>query len=176
MLDALRSDAPLIAGAYAASELGACPLLAAHRRGGREHGRSTFAGEWDRFTGTPQGRPRLITDHEREILESLVRESLAPGDALMLPAASLARAMRVPPAPPGRRSERDPGRDADRSAELGSVEGWAWLGVYRRLDDYEAALAWLDQREELNRCRAVGPTEEVPCRETKESRRCFVEG
>ena len=27
-----------------------------------------------------------------------------------------------------------------RSSELGARSGWAWLGVYRRYDDYRAAL------------------------------------
>src|SRR5215218_10294229 len=175
MLEALRSDATLIAGAYAARELGACPLLAAHRRGGREHGRSTFAGEWDRFTRTPQGRPRLITEGEREVLERLILESL-PSHAPIQPAASSATQMPLAPVPSTRLSERGDQRlDADRSAELSSIVGWAWLGVYRRLDDYEAALASIRQ---LERSDGQGPgagREEAPSPPANEATRCFVE-
>ena len=77
MLAAVRcARTPLIVGAYAARGLGVCPLLAAHRRGGRENSRSTFAGAFDRFTGTPTGSPRAITDGEREALQDLLVASL----------------------------------------------------------------------------------------------------
>jgi hypothetical protein len=176
MLAALGSDTPLIAGAYARPGLGVCPLLAAHRRGGREHGRSTFAGEWDRFTRKRTRRARLITEQERRVLESLVRESLLPSDALPEPAAPTARqaiVARVPSTPPS--GPGDMGRDADRSAELSSFEGWAWLGVYRRLDDYEAALAALRELEESERGTATVLREEPHSPPPNEATRCFVE-
>src|SRR5215212_4170390 len=59
MLDALRCpDTHLITGAYTARVQGVCPMLAAHRRGGRQDGGSKFADAWDAFTGTARGRPR----------------------------------------------------------------------------------------------------------------------
>jgi hypothetical protein len=57
MLEALDSDL-IIVGAYTDSKWGGvCPLLAAHRRGGRpDH--ATFASAWDRFTGAVGHPPR----------------------------------------------------------------------------------------------------------------------
>ncbi len=48
--------------------------------------------------------------------------------------------------PDGRRRRGD----RDRTSELRRREGWAWLRVFRRYDDYERALDRLaDEREEV---------------------------
>ncbi|MBA3369850.1 MAG: hypothetical protein H0T96_00120 [Thermoleophilaceae bacterium] len=59
MLEGVRSG-PIIAGAYTSPE-GTCPMLAAHRRGGRTS-LATFARAWDSYTGAPKAR--LATQRE----------------------------------------------------------------------------------------------------------------
>jgi hypothetical protein len=49
MLDGVRAADRVIVGAYTDGEGGVCPMLAAHRRGGRTNFLS-FARAWDRFT------------------------------------------------------------------------------------------------------------------------------
>ena len=66
MLQAVRCPATrLIAGSYVAPGGGICPVLAAHRRGGRPHdgstGVSAFADVWDRYTGASTAEPRPRT-------------------------------------------------------------------------------------------------------------------
>src|SRR3954447_17910743 len=51
----------IVTGAYT-HDGGVCPMLAAHRRGGRTN-RESFAHAWDRYTGADKGRPAS----EREI-------------------------------------------------------------------------------------------------------------
>jgi hypothetical protein len=53
MLAALDLDA-IVTGAYT-HDGGVCPMLAAHRRGGRTD-RESFARAWDRYTGARMGR------------------------------------------------------------------------------------------------------------------------
>jgi hypothetical protein len=45
-----------------------------------------------------------------------------------------------------RRERRDTG-ERSRLAELRGKVGWSWLRVFRRLDDYEAALAQVESEE-----------------------------
>jgi hypothetical protein len=54
MLAGLRANERIIAGAYVDGEGGVCPMLAAHRAGGRTDLLS-FARSWDRFTRTGGG-------------------------------------------------------------------------------------------------------------------------
>jgi hypothetical protein len=78
----------IIVGAYADSESGGiCPMLAAHRNGGRTSVAS-FAIAWDEFTGAK--RPRRATRREVRTLRSLLEWSL--GTSSELPAGSLAEA------------------------------------------------------------------------------------
>ena len=42
-------------------------------------------------------------------------------------------------------AQADAPADTDRSDELRRRPGWAWLRVFRRLDDYEAALAQVER-------------------------------
>jgi hypothetical protein len=76
MLAAAEAE-ELIAGAYTDGRGGACPMLAAHRRGARAHVRG-FPRAWDAFTGA--ARPRPVTRRELEILKAMLQESIA-GDA-----------------------------------------------------------------------------------------------
>jgi hypothetical protein len=66
---------PIIIGAYVDRDSGGiCPMLAAHRNGGRTN-LASFARAWDRYTGAK--RPRLATRREVRTLRSLLEGSLA---------------------------------------------------------------------------------------------------
>ncbi|HEX8207532.1 MAG TPA: hypothetical protein VF587_15820 [Solirubrobacteraceae bacterium] len=66
MLDGIASNT-IIVGAYTDRNGGVCPMLAAHRHGGRTN-LLAFAKAWDRFCGAK--RPRLATERELMILKS----------------------------------------------------------------------------------------------------------
>jgi len=68
----------VITGAFAASRNGACPMMAAHREGGRTSC-CTFPEAWDRFTGV-YGRHivREATQYEVQILCEEIEASLQP--------------------------------------------------------------------------------------------------
>ena len=72
MLEGIRSN-PIVAGAYTDNEGGICPMLAAHRHGGRTT-QLAFARAWDSFAGT--GRVRRATQRELRILEGQLQASL----------------------------------------------------------------------------------------------------
>mgnify|MGYP000029325598 CR=1 FL=1 len=72
MLDGMRAN-DIIVGAYT-HDGGICPMLAAHRHGGRTSFIS-FAKSWDRFTRA-RG-PRKATPRELRILETMLVASLA---------------------------------------------------------------------------------------------------
>jgi hypothetical protein len=66
---------PIVVGAYVDRDSGGiCPMLAAHRNGGRTN-LASFARSWDRYTGAK--RPRLATRRELRTLRSLLEGSLA---------------------------------------------------------------------------------------------------
>ena len=73
MLEATEMD-ELIVGAYTDRSGRMCPMLAAHRRGGRSQV-GTFPRAWDSFGRAH--RPRAATDRELEVLKALLQESLA---------------------------------------------------------------------------------------------------
>ncbi|HEV2060360.1 MAG TPA: hypothetical protein VGR11_13470 [Solirubrobacteraceae bacterium] len=68
----------VITGAFAGSKNGACPMMAAHREGGRTSC-CTFPEAWDRFTGV-YGRHivREATPYEVQILCEEIAASLVP--------------------------------------------------------------------------------------------------
>jgi hypothetical protein len=74
MLEGVLHSPRIIVGAYTDREGGVCPMLAAHRRGGRTDFLS-FARSWDRFTRAR--RPaRRATERELSILVGILRASL----------------------------------------------------------------------------------------------------
>ncbi|HEV3230347.1 MAG TPA: hypothetical protein VGY97_12790 [Solirubrobacteraceae bacterium] len=162
-----RND--IIVGAYTDRHGGVCPMLAAHRCGGRTSFLS-FARAWDAFTDAGR-RARRATRRELSILRFELEASLLAEEHIDL-ATVIAehRATRTAPEPGrsalearGAGSERGkvaggsgqeesdlvagrrhrPG-DPDRSRELRHHPGWAWLRPLRRLDDYERALELLE--------------------------------
>ena len=73
MLDGIRAN-PIIVGAYTDSQGGICPMLAAHRNGGRTT-LLAFARSWDRYAGSR--RVRKASRRELSVLERLLTQSLA---------------------------------------------------------------------------------------------------
>jgi hypothetical protein len=63
----------IIAGAYSDRNGGVCPMLAAHRCGGRTDFRG-FARSWDRFTGA--GRARRASERELRTLKAQLEQSV----------------------------------------------------------------------------------------------------
>jgi hypothetical protein len=156
MLEGMRAN-EIIVGAYTDGG-GVCPMLAAHRAGGRTS-MISFARAWDRFgfRGARAGAARRATERELLVLKTHLEASLLEDDA---PNTELARAMVEHRAlvaqrsgdheprraeddrrlPPGDRDRSLRPGDQDRSRELRRREGWAWLRIFRRYDDYERAL------------------------------------
>lgn len=71
MLSALDNET-IITGAYT-HDGGVCPMLGAHRRGGRTD-RESFAKCWDRYTGASKGR--RATEREIRTLRCMLEASL----------------------------------------------------------------------------------------------------
>jgi hypothetical protein len=74
MVEGVRRNERIIVGAYVDGEGGVCPMLAAHRCGGRTDFLS-FAKSWDRFTDAGK-RARRATEHELRVLMSHLEASL----------------------------------------------------------------------------------------------------
>ena len=128
----------IIVGAYTDRRGGVCPMLAAHRNGGRTN-LASFARAWDRYTGA-RGRSRPATQRELNTLRAMLEASIALDELPDLPRLAAARA---PPA-------ADTG-ERHRARELRDRPGWAWLRPFRRLDEYERALADLERVERERR-------------------------
>jgi hypothetical protein len=139
MLDGMGANR-IIVGAYVDREGGVCPMLAAHRHGGRTS-LASFARAWDRYTKAGRG-PRPATERELRTLRTMLEASIAleaPGAEDELDrAAAEHRASR---------RRRDTG-ERDRTAELSRHEGWAWLRPVRRYDAYEQAVRQLERGDE----------------------------
>lgn len=108
MLEGIRHN-QIIAGAYTDRAGGVCPMLAAHRCGGRTSFLS-FARAWDRFTKAK--RPRRATAKELRVLESHLEASLLAEDAADLRGAI---------------AEHQAVSRARREREARATGGWGWL-------------------------------------------------
>jgi hypothetical protein len=64
----------IIVGAYTDRDGGICPMLAAHRNGGRTS-LASFARAWDRYTGA-RGRPRPASERELTTLRAMLEASI----------------------------------------------------------------------------------------------------
>ena len=123
MLEGIRSN-DIIVGAYVDRKGGVCPMLAAHRCGGRTDFLA-FAHAWDRFTHAK--RARRATEREIAVLVSYLEASLID-DAL--DGTDLDAAIRDHQATGRRRREAEAGR-----------LGLAWM---RREHDADAVLEQLE--------------------------------
>jgi hypothetical protein len=73
MLSGVESNR-IIVGAYTDRSGGVCPMLAAHRNGGRTS-LASFAHAWDHYTGVR--RPRPATERELNTLRTMLEASIA---------------------------------------------------------------------------------------------------
>jgi hypothetical protein len=126
MLEGIEANR-IIVGAYTDRQGGVCPMLAAHRNGGRTS-LASFARAWDRYTRA-RGRPRPATDREVNTLRVMLEASITLDETPSLAAVSRPR------------HERRPTGERHRARELRYQPGWAWLRPFRRLDEYERALS-----------------------------------
>ena len=142
------NENPIIVGAYTDKRGGVCPMLAAHRNGGRTSFAS-FARAWDAYTGVTK-RPRRATRREVQTLRAYLEMSLIADDfsvPSLREAAKEIRAQRAA-APPLRepRPAREP-RPPKRSAADDRFRVWDLRGRRRRrtsragVDLYEATYA-----------------------------------
>jgi hypothetical protein len=114
MLEGIRTR-PIIAGAYTDNRGGICPMLAAHRGGGRTSLLS-FARSWDAFARTT--RVRRATWRELRVLEDLLVASLERetdlGAAIAAHRASAAGRAEVVHEPQQAQGGEGPGEEAIR--------------------------------------------------------------
>ena len=121
MLEGVESNR-IIVGAYTDRSGGVCPMLAAHRNGGRTS-LASFARAWDSYTGVRGRRTRPATERELGTLRTMLEASIALDELPTLAdAAREARALRA------RR-----------------------LRIFRRFDEYERAVAELATIRALSR-------------------------
>jgi hypothetical protein len=82
MLEGVQGNERIIVGAYVDGAGGVCPMLAAHRCGGRTDLLS-FARAWDRFARAPR-RARRASRRELDILIGQLKDSLESSSGLEL--------------------------------------------------------------------------------------------
>ncbi len=150
MLDGMDANR-IIVGAYTDREGGVCPMLAAHRHGGRT-ALASFARAWDRYTGAGNG-PRPANDRELRTLRTMLEASITIESGVnqtelgqAIAEYRMSREFQERPQPEPEREKRDTG-ERDRTKELKKEGGWSWLRPFRRLDEYERALAELEAAE-----------------------------
>jgi hypothetical protein len=141
MLVGLDNEA-IVTGAYS-HDGGICPMLAAHRRGGRTS-QESFAHAWDRYTGARTGR--RATERELTTLRSMLEASLMEPVSLTEIASDLR----------ARRPKSDTG-ERNRAPELHKRHGWAWSRLFRRWDTYAAHVAALEDRVAADGSREESP-------------------
>jgi hypothetical protein len=155
MLEGIRTN-EIIAGGYTAKGGGGiCPMLAAHRNGGRTN-LASFAPAWDRFTGAR--RPRAATPRELGALASYLELSLLRDEQDELSVTALAAQLRAErdasstepqPATYGPKSDRAatrrPTGERHRARELRRRARWAWLRPTRSYEVFAERLAAAEQ-------------------------------
>ena len=142
-------SSPIVVGAYVdPASGGICPMLAAHRNGGRTS-LASFARAWDRYTGAK--RPRLATRRELRTLRALLLSSLTgeldPAAGSLAEAAARIRAERAEVAARARETAGLEAQDQrpnlldtgerHRATELRTRLRWAWMRPARRYDHFK---------------------------------------
>lgn len=130
MLHGIRTS-PIIVGAYTDGDGGVCPMLAAHRNGGRTNFIS-FARAWDRFARAKRMRP--ATRRELRVLEQQLEASLATEVGHEDLGAAIA--------------EHQASARARREREATNTGGWGFLRTRRDARDAERALARVEAQRE----------------------------
>jgi hypothetical protein len=141
MLDGIDANR-IIVGAYTDRQGGVCPMLAAHRRGGRTS-LASFARAWDRYTRAGKG-PRPATERELLTLRTMLETSIAIDSGVDEELRDAIASHRATKAANG---QRRPTGETDRTEELRGRHGWAWLRLFRRYDAYEMALEQVREAE-----------------------------
>ena len=113
MLDGVEANR-IIVGAYTDRKGGVCPMLAAHRNGGRTS-LASFAHAWDSYTGARRRRVRPATERELNTLTAMLGASIAVDELPQL-------------------------ADVAREVRKGRL---ARLRAFRRFSEYERAVAEL---------------------------------
>ena len=158
MLTGIRKNR-IVVGAYTDSKSGGvCPMLAAHRNGGRTSLES-FARSWDRFTGA--SRPRLATDREVRALTTYIEMSLLreeTGDDSVAGHARRIRAerdaaVRAPERVAAEQRQPPDTGERHRGRELRRSRLWSWLLPTKRYDVFADRVA--AAQEQLNEQRAA---------------------
>src|SRR6185503_6037038 len=145
MLSGVESNR-IIVGAYVDRDGGVCPMLAAHRNGGRTS-LASFARAWDRYTGAK--RARRATRREVRTLRSLLEASLStahssePGSIAEL--AAQIRSERAAIAERQARRRPDTG-ERHRARELRDRLHWSWLRPARGYEEYRDLLAAAEEQ------------------------------
>jgi hypothetical protein len=114
MLAGLQANERIIVGAYTDGFGGVCPMLAAHRAGGRTDFLS-FAKAWDRYARSG-GASRAATEREVRTLLTQLRASLEEADGLELDRAIAEHRSLI--AERLRRSRRRAGDEHDPAGEI----------------------------------------------------------
>jgi hypothetical protein len=131
MLEGLQANERIIVGAYVDGQGGVCPMLAAHRQGGRTDFLS-FAKSWDRFARAGK-QSREASTRELRILIALLKDSLEQDigmgfDTAIAEHRALVVAGRRQEA--ARRQEGSGGQDGTRLPDQADPSGWI---IARRL-------------------------------------------
>jgi hypothetical protein len=121
MLEGIRTN-PIVVGAYTDSRGGICPMLAAHRNGGRTTFLS-FARSWDAFSATK--RVRRATERELAILEDLLETSLLKDEQAVDLGAAIA--------------EHEEAKRRRETSEFGEIQARRLRPGKLKLSDYERA-------------------------------------
>lgn len=151
MLEGINAN-EIIVGAYTDRDGGVCPMLAAHRCGGRTNFIS-FAKAWDRFAASK--RARRATVREVAILRSHLEASLLADDQVDLRKAIRDHRELLAARPDERAAQeqtrrRQPNAPRPGDAYRGETKGRHWLRPFRRLDEYEAALAAVEAERDAH--------------------------
>jgi hypothetical protein len=148
MLDGIDSNR-IIVGAYTDRQGGVCPMLAAHRKGGRTS-LASFARAWDRYTRAGNG-PRPASERELLTLRTMLEASIAIDSGVDEDLKDLVAKHKARKARNGHGNGNGrpvPTGETDRTEELRHRHGWAWLRLFRRYDAYELALEQLHEAEQ----------------------------
>jgi hypothetical protein len=143
MLRGIRSNR-VIVGAYVDKRGGVCPMLAAHRNGGRTNF-GTFARAWDAFTGATQRKPRRASRREVRTLEGYLEMSLlrdgSPG-ADPIPERPLAEEVREVKATRRRLAAAEANETSDISVEDVLATTYGEHAVDENRPEPDSAEAW----------------------------------
>jgi hypothetical protein len=146
MLDGVRGE-QIIVGAYTDGSGGVCPMLAAHRRGGRTSFLQ-FARTWDRFTKAPARGSRPASGRELRILERQLEASIeASEEALtgIVLADAIAEHQRLVAQRPTPVAAPEPAKAPRRSRPI--VRMPSWMRPIGSIEEYERVLGEVDRQK-----------------------------